>query len=98
MLKERINQKDIIRLEAAGRHADLAGSIQKLPAVDNLLTHYTGKDTLWEVSLQAGNSRAILPGIVDVLNHNGTRLVNMNIVKPSLEDVFIHLTGKALRD
>jgi len=25
-------------------------------------------------------------------------LVNMNIVKPSLEDVFISLTGKALRD
>jgi hypothetical protein len=25
-------------------------------------------------------------------------LINMNIVKPSLEDVFINLTGKALRD
>ena len=50
------------------------------------------------MSLHAENSRAILPGIVDVLNHNGTRLVNMNIVKPSLEDVFIQLTGKALRD
>ncbi len=97
-LKERINQKDVIRLEVAGWHADLAGPIQNLPAVDNLMTRYTGNDTLWEVSLQAGNSRAILPGIVDMLNHNGTRLVNMNIVKPSLEDVFIHLTGKGLRD
>jgi ABC-2 type transport system ATP-binding protein len=32
------------------------------------------------------------------VNQNGTQLVNMNIVKPSLEDVFIHLTGKQLRD
>jgi hypothetical protein len=24
--------------------------------------------------------------------------VNMNLVKPSLEDVFIHLTGNAFRD
>jgi ABC-2 type transport system ATP-binding protein len=40
----------------------------------------------------------VLPGIVETLNHNGTRLVNMNILKPSLEDVFISLTGKALRD
>jgi ABC-2 type transport system ATP-binding protein len=97
-LKERIHQKDIVRLEVAGWHAGLAPAIEGLPAVDNLVTRYTGNDTLWEVSLQAGNSRAILPGIVDVLNHNGTRLVNLNIVKPSLEDVFIHLTGKALRD
>jgi len=39
-----------------------------------------------------------LPGIIDRINFNGTRLVNMNIVRPSLEDVFINLTGKALRD
>jgi ABC-2 type transport system ATP-binding protein len=32
------------------------------------------------------------------VNLQSNRLVNMNIVKPSLEDVFIQLTGKALRD
>jgi len=55
-------------------------------------------DGLWEVSLQSGNSRGILPGVIDAVNYNGTRLLNMNIVRPSLEDVFINLTGKALRD
>jgi len=35
---------------------------------------------------------------MESIGQNGTRLVNMNIVEPSLEDVFIHLTGKALRD
>jgi ABC-2 type transport system ATP-binding protein len=44
------------------------------------------------------NSRAVLPGIVDLVSSNGTRLLNMKIVEPSLEDVFIDLTGKALRD
>ena len=39
-----------------------------------------------------------LPRIVEHISGNGTRLANMNILKPSLEDVFIHLTGKALRD
>ena len=34
----------------------------------------------------------------NISKQNGTRLVNLNIVKPSLEDVFISLTGKALRD
>jgi ABC-2 type transport system ATP-binding protein len=50
------------------------------------------------VNLHAQNSRAALPRIVESISGNGTRLVNMNVVKPSLEDVFIHLTGKALRD
>ncbi|MGE5223279.1 MAG: ATP-binding cassette domain-containing protein [Omnitrophica WOR_2 bacterium] len=97
-LKQRIQQKDVIRLEISGWHSELADVLKKLPDVDNLMTRYTGSDSLWEVNLQAANSRAVLPGIIDSLNQNGTRLVNMNIVRPSLEDVFISLTGKALRD
>ena len=97
-LKERINQKDVIRLEVFGWKPEMAGALRVLSAVDHLAERYTGSESLWEVSLQADNSRAILPGILERVNQNGTRLVNMNIVKPSLEDVFIHLTGKALRD
>lgn len=97
-LKQRIQQKDVIRLEVAGWHSELAEALKKLPDVDSLMTRYTGSDSLWEVNLQAMNSRAVLPGIIANLNQNGTRLVNMNIVRPSLEDVFISLTGKALRD
>jgi ABC-2 type transport system ATP-binding protein len=97
-LKRRISQKDAIRLEVAGWHAEMAESLRQLPAVENVVTRYTGADTLWEVSLHAANSRAVLPGIIEKLNTNGTRVVNMNIVQPTLEDVFINLTGKALRD
>ena len=66
--------------------------------VSNLNVYYGGIHALHEVSLHAESSRAVLPGIIDRINFNGTHLVNMNIVRPSLEDVFIHLTGKALRD
>ncbi len=97
-LKERIQQKDIIRLEIAGWHDEMAGKIQALPGVEQLVAHRLGDESLWEVSLHAENSRAVLPGVIDRVNYNGTRLVNMNIQRPSLEDVFINLTGKALRD
>lgn len=97
-LKQRIRQKDVIRLEIAGWHSEMEDVLKGLPSVDSLVTRPLGSDSLYEVSLQAANSRAVLPGIVDSLSHNGTRLVNMNVVEPSLEDVFIHLTGKALRD
>lgn len=97
-LKRRINQKDAIKLEVAGWHSEMAEALQKLPNVENLVTRHLGTDSLYEVCLHAANSRSILPGIIETLSHNGTRLVNLNIVQPSLEDVFINLTGKALRD
>ena len=97
-LKRRIDQKHVVKLEVAGWHPELATALQQLPSVENLVTRHLGTDSLWEVSLHAANSRAILPGIIERLSTNGTHLVNMNIVQPTLEDVFISLTGKALRD
>jgi ABC-2 type transport system ATP-binding protein len=97
-LKERIEQKDVIRLEISGWHDDLALKIQSIPGIDKLVTRRLEGDNLYEVNLHADSSRAVLPRIIDHINYNGTRLVNMNIVRPSLEDVFINLTGKALRD
>jgi len=97
-LKQRIDQNEIVRMEITGWHSELAEMLQKLPNTSNLVSRHLGSDALFEVSLQTANSRAILPGVIQTINQNGTHLVNMNIVRPSLEDVFIHLTGKALRD
>ena len=97
-LKKSIDQKEIVRLEISGWYEMIGQQLRGLGGVDNLSSRKMETDGLWEVSLQTGNSRAILPGVVETVNHNGTRLLNMNIVRPSLEDVFINLTGKALRD
>ena len=72
--------------------------VKALDGIDTFISRYTGAESLWEINIQTENSRKIIPNLVSNLNSNGTSLVNMNIVKPSLEDVFIHLTGKALRD
>jgi ABC-2 type transport system ATP-binding protein len=97
-LKERIQQKDVIRLEISGWNDDLGKRMQELGGVENLVVRRLDGESMSEVTLQSDNSRAVLPGLIDKVNYNGTRLVNMNIVRPSLEDVFINLTGKALRD
>ncbi len=99
-LKRRIDQQEVIRLELTGWHEEIAEKLKSISGIENITTRQAMRDEadLWEVSLHAQNSRAALPRIVEGISGNGTRLVNMNIVKPSLEDVFIHLTGKALRD
>jgi ABC-2 type transport system ATP-binding protein len=97
-LKRRINQKDVIRLEISGWQPYLAERMQSLVGVEHLAARRMEGDSLYEVSLYVTDSRSILPGVIDSLTGNGANLVNMNIVEPSLEDVFIQLTGKALRD
>ncbi|HEU0291648.1 MAG TPA: ATP-binding cassette domain-containing protein [Anaerolineales bacterium] len=97
-LKRRIDQKEVIRLEVTGWQEYIGEKLRSLSEVSNLVARKQGEADLWEVNLQSNNSRALLPKVVENISQNGTRLVNMNIVKPSLEDVFIHLTGKALRD
>ena len=97
-LKHHIDQRESIRLEVTGWQEYIGEKLRALAEVSNLVARKQGEADLWEVNLQSSNSRAVLPKLVENIGQNGTRLVNMNIVKPSLEDVFIHLTGKALRD
>ena len=97
-LKQRIEQKEVIRLEVAGWHEEIADKLKSIAGIENLISRQQTEADVWEVNMQAHNSRTALPRIVEHISGNGTRLVNMNIVKPSLEDVFIHLTGKALRE
>ncbi len=97
-LKQRIRQKDVIRLEVSGWKPEMLQALNSLPGVENLTSRKSQQDSIWELNLHTGNSRMILPGLIERTNQNGTRLVNLNILQPTLEDVFIHLTGKALRD
>lgn len=97
-LKKKIGQKEIIRMEISGWVEELENTIRTTEGVENLIIETNTKNSLYSVSLQTENSRRTIPRIIDRVNVNGTHLVNMNILKPSLEDVFIHLTGKALRD
>src|SRR6266540_3062246 len=82
-LKRRIGQKEIIRLEVSGWHTEMDQKLRSVAGVGNLTAHRQDEADLWEVSLQAANTRAVLPRVVDYISNNGTRLVNMNVVKPS---------------
>jgi len=97
-LKQRIAQKDALHFEVAGYRPQLAEALKGLPGVGGLATRYMGTDSVWEINLQADNGRAVLPSLIEALGRGGSRIVNMKVSEPSLEDVFISLTGKALRD
>jgi len=50
------------------------------------------------ITLLAEDSHRVLPSIFEVATTNGVRITGTDIQEPNLESVFLHLTGRALRD
>ena len=51
-----------------------------------------------EVVLLAPEAEAVLPAVITAANQLNVRVRSVNIQEPNLEAVFLHLTGRALRD
>ncbi len=50
------------------------------------------------IAVLASDSNQVLPGLFDSAAKGGWRITSVSIQEPSLETVFLHLTGRALRD
>ena len=50
------------------------------------------------VTVLVGDSNEVLPRLFDVTNRLSARVTSVDILEPNLEAVFLHLTGRALRD
>jgi ABC-2 type transport system ATP-binding protein len=50
------------------------------------------------VTVMADDSNQVLPRLFESAAANGVRITSVAIQEPNLEAVFLHLTGKALRD
>lgn len=51
-----------------------------------------------ELILTVTDGAALLAGIVTTAARSGMTLASVSVTRPDLESVFLHLTGKALRD
>ena len=51
-----------------------------------------------QLTLLVEDSNLVLPRLFESAAQLGIRITSVNIQEPNLEAVFLHLTGKALRD
>jgi ABC-2 type transport system ATP-binding protein len=51
-----------------------------------------------QLSLLVDDSNLILPQLFEIASEEGVRISAVEIQEPNLETVFLHLTGRALRD
>lgn len=51
-----------------------------------------------EVAITTNNGEAIFKDIINKVSETDSSILSIDVKKPNLEEVFLHLTGKALRD
>ena len=91
-LVARVGERDRIELTAGGDLAGLAAAAARLEGVDEAGVVAGG------VHLVARDGRRLLPRLLEAAEHAGAEVTSVELVEPDLEAVFLHLTGKALRD
>ncbi len=87
-----VGQTDRISLGATGDLRAAAAALQSFDGVSEVTAREGGLDVL------VPQASAILPGLLEVAAQAGAAIRSVEVVEPDLEAVFLHLTGKALRD
>lgn len=91
-LKREIPGSDIVSISVEALSDGLAGIVRALPFVRNL---HAEDETL---RIYVDNGATSLPALMDAIRSSGGRILSASIHEQSLEDVFIHFTGKSIRE
>jgi ABC-2 type transport system ATP-binding protein len=91
-LKKIVGQKDIVRIKASGMLDKAIDDVKRVDGIDGA----TVKDG--EIDILTKDSRKVLAVIISILNQENVKMASVEVQEPDLEGVFLHLTGKSLRD
>ncbi|MET9232241.1 ABC transporter ATP-binding protein [Lentzea sp. NPDC003310] len=91
-LVERLGERDRISLLLDGDLAHAAAALGTIQTVHGVAAHGHG------LELVVDDARETLPVVLSALSSNGAVVRSVEVAEPNLETVFLHLTGKALRE
>ncbi len=92
VLKKSIGKLEVIEVKATGIPRALLAKLRKLRDVKEVAQTSEG------LRLLSPTADAILGQVVSLITSKKVRIDSLNVVQPTLEDVFIKLTGRTLRD
>jgi ABC-2 type transport system ATP-binding protein len=87
-----VGSHDRIDLQLSGASAELLKQWRELPNVSQVAMDNG------TVTILADDSNVVLPLLFERANAHKERITAVDIQEPNLESVFLHLTGRALRD
>jgi ABC-2 type transport system ATP-binding protein len=84
-----------LNLTVAGRPEDVAACVQLLQSLPEV-SQVRSRDG--QVRIDAANANQLLPGLLQKLVSAGTQVRSVEVTSPNLGDVFLHYTGRDLRE
>lgn len=87
-----------MRLEVEGPADRVVPLLRALPGVGQVAVREQPADSVWEVTIELTDVNDTLPRTVQTISGQGLRVRHLQVLDISLEDVFIALTGRRLRD
>ena len=87
-----VGSLDKVTLLATGDIRSASAEIGRIEGVREVTAQDGGLDLL------VVDARRILPRLLDAITRDGVSIRSVEVIEPDLESVFLHLTGKALRD
>jgi len=91
-LKSQIPGNDIISLTVDNLSGEAVGKLRGLPFVHEIIQ----EDNLFRFNVDSGATN--LPALMDEVRKVGGKILSATVHEQSLEDVFIHFTGKSIRE
>lgn len=91
-LVDQLGQRDRVEISGTGPLDKLAAESKTIAEVDDASESEGG------VHLLVHGGRHVLPRLLEVADRTGVNVSSVEVIEPDLEAVFLHLTGKALRD
>lgn len=97
-LKRSIQEIKMIKVELNLIEDKLIEDLRKIDNVEKVLSEYNPDKRNYNLTIHHTNGSSMIQKIIDIIAKSKLQILNINVVEPSLEDVFIHLTGKSLRE
>jgi len=91
-LRQVVGGMDVVAVTLDAVPEGIEAAIRAIPGVEHAERAEGGLEVL------APDSSAILGTLVTVIEAAGARIASITVTEPNLESVFLHLTGKSLRD
>ena len=87
-----IGERDRVRLSVTGNVAAAAAAVRAVDGVQEVGEHSD------QLEILVVNARGLLTRILSAAEGAGAVVRGVDVIEPDLEAVFLHLTGRALRD
>lgn len=97
-LKKSLNKTNIVVLKLNKWNESLHNRILKITSINNINSKFDELSQQWEVKIHIDNGSETINEIINTLIASDIKIINFNVIEPTLEDVFISLTGKSLRE